>query len=118
MFCLVTRIKVRKLSTLTKIVVAYLRMRQQAKRVSGLLDTSLHLKPQRTVLFVSLWRDSDAMAEFNTIVPEHPTQVYRMRQADAIVWSWLFKFVGTSPSARSWPDLSAWDDPLPSSSEG
>jgi len=106
MLCLVTRIRVEKLSTLAMIVVSYLRMRQRAKHVPGLLLLSFRFQPRRTVLFISLWRDGLAMAEFNTAVPEHPLAVYKMRQVGADVWSGLFRFVATSPSsAKSWPDI-------------
>jgi len=105
MFCLVTRIEMRKLSTLVGIMVAYLRMRQRAKRVPGLIEMALLIRPRRTVLFVSLWEDTTAMAKFNTAVPEHPVQVRRMRQAGARTWSGMFELTGTSRTARVWPGL-------------
>ncbi len=111
MFCLVTRIKVRKLSTLVGIMAAYLRMRQRAKHVPGLIEMAFLIRPRRTVIFVSLWEDTTAMAKFNTAVPEHPTQVRRMRQAGAHTWSGMFELTGTSRTARVWPGLFADTEP-------
>lgn len=105
MLCLITRIKVRRVSTVAWILISYLRMRRRARTVPGLLDMAVQLRSPRAVVFVSLWEDANAMAEFNTAVPEHPLEVRRMRVAGAEVWSGLFRFVGPSPTARAWPEL-------------
>lgn len=102
MLCLVTRIKVKKFSTLIKVVLAYGRMRRKAKKVPGLLETTILIKPQRTVILVSLWKDAAAMADFATKVPEHALEVHSMWEARAEVWSGYFKLQGTSSKQNPW----------------
>lgn len=113
MLCLITRIKVTRLSTLVRAIGAYLRMKRQARgSVPGLIEVAMLIRPRLTIVIISVWKDASAMAEFNSAVPGHPLEVFRMRRAHAEVWSGLFKFVGISPSARAWPDIST--ETLPS----
>lgn len=91
MLCLVTRIKVRKISTLMSIIFVFFRMRRRSRNIPGLLETSMLVRWPRTVIFVSLWKDASAMACFATAVPEHPMAVRKAYRVGAEVWSGLFK---------------------------
>ena len=64
MYCLVTRIEAHDFSTLLRVTIAYWRMRRRALAVPGLLETTLLLRPRRTVVLVSLWRDARAIPVF------------------------------------------------------
>ncbi|HJT59129.1 MAG TPA: hypothetical protein VJ761_21665 [Ktedonobacteraceae bacterium] len=85
-----------------KVVMAYVRMRRKARNVPGLLETTILIKPQRTVILVSLWKDAAAMADFATKVPEHALEVHSMWEARAEVWSGYFKLQGTSSKQNPW----------------
>jgi hypothetical protein len=102
MYCLVTRIKVTRLSTLCKIIVAFWRMRHRAMKVPGLLETSLLIRPQRTILLISLWENKRAMDLFGTACPDHALGVRMVLHAEAEIWSGLFELLGTSPLSKPW----------------
>src|SRR2546421_7144512 len=103
MICLVTRIKVAKLSTLIWIVIAFFRMRRRARNVLGLLQMSISVSDRHTVFLISLWKDVPAMARFASAVGAlHPYAVRKMRQVGAEVWSGHFELRGTSSSSKPW----------------
>jgi hypothetical protein len=106
MVCLVTRVKIRKLSTLIWSIIAYFRMRRRVRDVRGLFEVSLVLKRRRTLFFISFWKDVAAMADFATAVgPLHPQAVRKMRSAGAEVWSGHFVLRGTAPHSRPWANV-------------
>lgn len=102
MTCLITRIKVPKYSTLLWIIFTYFHMKKRAKKVSGLYEMSLFIRTQKTIYFVSLWRDVSAMAQFSTLVQEHPLAVFKVKAAGAEIWSAHFDLRGTSPHSKPW----------------
>jgi hypothetical protein len=101
-YCLVTRIKANRFSTFLKVIVAFLRMRRRAMSVPGLLETTLLVRPQRTILLISLWEDEKAMADFGTACPDHALGVRMLYHDKAEVWSGLFEFVGASTGSKPW----------------
>lgn len=102
MLCLVTRVKVRKLTTLISIIFAFFRMRRKARSVPGLLESIILIQRQRTVIFLSLWQNSQAMAQFATAVPEHAFVVRQMYYAHAEVWSGAFTLQNESSTKNPW----------------
>ncbi len=107
MLCLVTRIESRKLSTVAWVVIAALRMRRQARVVSGLHEVALFVRRPRTVYIVSLWEDEAAMADFATAVPSHALAVGHLWQGGGRSWSALFELVGPSPLSMRWPEATS-----------
>lgn len=106
MICLVTRIKVAKLSTLIWIIIVFFRMRRRARNVLGLLETSIFVSNRHTVFLISLWKNVPAMARFATAVRElHPHAVRKMREVGAEVWSGHFELRGTTPSSKPWANI-------------
>ncbi len=106
MLCVITRIKVARLSSLIWMVIAFLRIRRQARAVHGLREMSLLIRRQRTIVIISLWEDQAAMADFATVSPEHPRAVYRLWQERGEFWSGLFELVGPSPRSVPWIHVS------------
>lgn len=102
MLCLVTRIKVKKISTLMSITFAFFRMRRRSRNVPGLLETLILVRWPRTVIFISLWKDASAMARFATAVPEHPMAVQKVYRLGAEVWSGVFKLESQNREDEVW----------------
>lgn len=111
MICLVTRIKVAKLSTLIWIVIVFFRLRRRAKNVLGLLEASIFVSDRHTVFLISLWKNVPAMSRFATAVRElHPHAVRKMREVGAEVWSGHFELRGTTPSSKPWANIPSYPD--------
>lgn len=102
MLCLVTRVKVKKLTTLISVMFAFFWMRRRARSVPGLLESAMLIQRQRTVIFVSLWQNSQAMDQFATAVPEHASAVHQMYIAHAEVWSGAFTLLNQSSTKNPW----------------
>jgi hypothetical protein len=108
MICLVTRVKVAKLSTWIWSIIAYFRLRRRARDVPGLFEVSLVLKKRRTLFFISFWKDVAAMANFATAVGAlHPQAVRKMRSVGAEIWSGHFVLHGTAPHSKPWANAPA-----------
>lgn len=111
MICLVTRVRVAKLSTLIWIIITFFRMRRRARAVLGLLETSISIRDRHTVFLISLWKDVPAMARFATAVRElHPRAVRKMHQVGTEVWSGHFELRGTSPSSKPWANIPGYPE--------
>ncbi|HZS75966.1 MAG TPA: hypothetical protein VFA41_05080 [Ktedonobacteraceae bacterium] len=102
MICFITRIKVLRYSTLLWVIFSYFHMKKQAKEVPGLYEMFIFIRPQKTIYFVSLWRDISAIAAFNTIVQGHALAVFKVKSAGAEIWSGYFDLRGTSFHSKSW----------------
>ena len=100
--CVVTRVRVTKVVHVLALLRAYGRMRRRARGVTGLLQTSVVLRPWRTLYFVSLWSDHGAMADFATATPDHARTVGWARRRGAEAWSGLFELRGASRSSDPW----------------
>jgi heme-degrading monooxygenase HmoA len=100
--CVVTRVRVRRPHHLVVLAAAYRRMRKLAAGVPGLLSTATFVRPPRTIFFVSLWRDHDAMADFASAVHDHARTVGWARRRGAEAWSGLFELRGASKSSDDW----------------
>ncbi len=100
--CLVTRIKVKDFSTLLSVIIAFYRMKRKARNVPGLFETSLLVRRNRTVIFVSIWKNSRSFAAFATAVPEHSKAVLNMRRIGAEVWSGVFTLHQQSNHSQPW----------------
>jgi len=103
--CLVTRIKVKRWTTFLGILLSYLRMKRQARDVPGLIEIALLTRKNRTVIFISLWENSRAMARFATMVPNHVQSVYNMHQVGAEFWSGAFTLHTVSNRSQPWDQM-------------
>ncbi len=106
MLCSITRIKVEKLAALISIIFSFLRMKKQSQHISGLLEVSMLLRKDRTVIFISLWQDSDAMTRFGSIVHEHSFAVRKIYRSRTEFWSGIFTLQKMSPKTGLWADVS------------
>jgi hypothetical protein len=100
--CVVTRVRVQKLSHTLVLLRSYRRMRRLARTVPGLLQTTFALAGGRTLYFVSLWSDHEAMARFASAVHDHAQTVGWARRHGAEAWSGLFELRGASRSSDGW----------------
>lgn len=102
MICLVTRIKVKRLSSFLNVLWTFYRIRWKARNVTGLFESSLFVRRKRTIIFISLWRDSRSFAEFATAVPEHAKAVLKMYRIGAETWSGVFTLHQQSNTSQPW----------------
>lgn len=69
--CVITRFRVRSIGALWRFYRSYRRVRAHSRRVSGLLTTRFLIEDWHTCYTLSLWRDDDAILEFNGSVLAH-----------------------------------------------
>lgn len=102
MLCLVTWIRVKDFFTFIRLMLAFFSMRRKARAVSGLLQSWILIRSQKTLVLISLWQNSAAFAQFNTIVPEHAGIVTALYQAGTETWSGAFKLDTKSATSEPW----------------
>lgn len=102
MLCVITWIRVKKISAFVRLIFAYFYIRRKARTVPGFFGASILLKPRRTLMFVSLWENSKAFGHFNTAAPEHARLVTDLYQTGVETWSGAFELNTKSATSEPW----------------
>lgn len=111
--CVLTRFEVRSLWALLRCYLSFRRIRADARQINGLLITVFLVENFRTCYTLSIWRDVDAILQFNTETHSHihaanrSFRLLRFRQKHPELWSAQLRFSALSPYNLRWEALEA-----------
>ena len=108
MLCLVTWIRVKDFFTFFRLILAFFSMRRKARTIPGLFKSWILIRSQKTLVLISLWQNSAAFAQFNTIVPEHAGIVTALYRTEAETWSGAFTLDTKSATSEPWKSAASF----------
>ena len=106
--CLLTRFKVRSTFDLIRFYLLFRRIRTASEHITGLITTVFFVENLRTCYTFSIWKDKDAILEFNTKVIDHITSanwsIPRLHRSASrpLLWSAQFRLSAVSPTNLHW----------------
>lgn len=100
--CVVTRLAFPDTRGFLRFIGMYLAIKRKARRVPGMIAVTVLLGRNRTATIISLWNNSDSIADFGTRVPEHIVAVNWLFQSTrARSWSGIYELLGVTPSSKA-----------------
>ena len=105
---LVTRFQLRSPVALVRFYLLYRRIRREAETCDGLIKQAFLIENSRTCYTISLWRDNDAIKDFNARIRSHIDAAnFCFRDlvwsaGKPLLWSAQFGLSAISPSNLRW----------------
>jgi hypothetical protein len=99
--CLVTRIEFPNRWLWLVGLAAYWKLRRRAAGVDGLVELAILSRRPRTIVMISWWTGSPALAVFNARVGKHAGLVNWVQRSRARYWSGSFVLTEVAPSSLS-----------------
>lgn len=109
--CVLTRFRVRSAWSIVRFYLAYRKIKRSASRADGLIATLFLIEDPRTYYTLSLWRDAEALLEFNTRSYAHISAAngcfghLKFGPTGAELWSAQFQLCAISPHNLRWPGV-------------
>ena len=106
--CLITRFEVRSILDIFRFYLLFRRIRARSKHITGLIATVFLVENPRTCYTLSIWRDKEAILEFNTSVLDHIVaanwSIRRLRRvaSGVLLWSAQFRLSAVSQHNLNW----------------
>ena len=97
----VTVIECPRLSVFFRSVLAYLLLRQRARKSPGLLDLAFLARPPKAIVMLSFWETPAAARRFNGQTASHIKAVTWLYRTNAKVWSATFRVDRTAYMSRA-----------------
>jgi hypothetical protein len=111
--CVMTRFSVRSIWSLIRLDRSFRRVRREARSLRGLITTLFVVENRDTCYTISIWRNTDAILEFNAKVRSHIAAAnwgfreLRFDSGKPRLWSAQFKLEAVSPHNLRWKEFDA-----------
>lgn len=114
--CVITRFGLRSMWSLSRFYNWFVQIRAESRAVSGLLASIFLVENRRTCYTISVWRDAQAILEFNSTgrahihAANHCFQWLKVDESGPQLWSGQFRLSAVSPHNLRWEgvDTSSW----------
>jgi hypothetical protein len=106
--CVITRFAVRSPWSLLRFYLMYRAVRREAKTIPGVLTTAFLIEGPHTCYTLSLFKDAEAIGEFNSTVRAHIAAAngsfrhLQLASGRPHLWSAQFQLAGVSPFNLRW----------------
>lgn len=93
--CVVTRIEFDHWSSWLVGLIYFLRLRRAVRRARSVLDTTVLLRPNKTLIFISIWQTPRAILDFHAAFASHVGMANWAHHNTSRVWSARFSIEKT-----------------------